>query len=52
MEHPNNKYIAVAYQLYADIDGKRELIEETAKGQPFIFITGMFMAGYLEGHLC
>lgn len=41
MEHPNNKYIAVAYQLYADIDGKRELIEETAKGQPFIFITGM-----------
>lgn len=41
MEQKDNKYIAVAYQLYADIDGKRELIEETADGQPFIFISGM-----------
>ncbi|MBO4607267.1 MAG: FKBP-type peptidyl-prolyl cis-trans isomerase, partial [Prevotella sp.] len=41
MELQDNKYIAVAYQLYADIDGNRELIEETADGQPFIFITGM-----------
>ena len=41
MEHQDNKYIAVAYQLYADIDGNRELIEETADGQPFIFISGM-----------
>ena len=41
MEQQDNKYIAVAYKLYADIDGKRELIEETADGQPFIFISGM-----------
>lgn len=41
MEQQDNKYIAVAYQLYADIDGNRELIEETAEGQPFMFISGM-----------
>ena len=40
MENKNN-YIVVAYKLYADIDGERQLIEETPEGQPFWFISGM-----------
>lgn len=37
----NNKYIKVAYQLYADFDGESQMIEETPNGQPFWFISGM-----------
>ena len=37
MEQHDNKYIAVAYKLYADIDGKRELKE----------INMSFHAGYV-----
>ncbi len=39
----DNKYITVAYQLYADIDGESQKIEETPEGQPFWFISGMGM---------
>ena len=39
----DNKYITVAYQLYADIDGESQKIEETPEGQPFWFICGMGM---------
>lgn len=39
-----NKYIAVMYKLYTDgTDGKPELIEETAEGDPFIFISALGM---------
>ena len=35
-----NKYIAVMYKLYMSAsDGKPELIEETAEGDPFIFVS-------------
>ena len=37
----DNKYISVNYQLYADADGEKQMIEETPEGQPFWFITGM-----------
>ena len=40
MEKENkNKYIAVMYRLYIDgSEGKPELVEATAEGDPFIFI--------------
>ena len=38
-----NKFITVAYKLYADIDGESQMIEETPEGQPFWFISGMGM---------
>ena len=45
MEKENqNKYIAVMYKLYADgSDGKPELIEETADGDPFVFVSALGM---------
>ena len=39
-----NKYIAVMYKLYTSgSDGKPELIEETAEGDPFIFVSALGM---------
>ena len=39
-----NKYIAVQYKLYTSgADGKPELIEETAEGDPFIFVSALGM---------
>ena len=39
-----NKYIAVQYKLYTSgTDGKPELIEETAEGDPFIFVSALGM---------
>lgn len=39
-----NKYIAVMYKLYTSgLDGKPELIEETAEGDPFIFVSALGM---------
>ena len=39
----NNNYIRLAYRLYAEIDGERQLIEETPEQQPFWYISGMGM---------
>lgn len=36
-----NKYITVAYKLYAMIEGEKELIEEAPAEHPFQFITGI-----------
>ena len=41
MEENNNKYIAVAYQLYSVEDGETELLEEATPERPFIFISHM-----------
>ena len=39
-----NKYIAVSYKLYIDgADSKPELVEETAEGDPFIFVSALGM---------
>ena len=39
-----NKYIAVTYQLYIkDKEGKRELVENATKEQPFQFVSGLGM---------
>ena len=39
-----NKYISVMYKLYTSgLDGKPELIEETAEGDPFIFVSALGM---------
>lgn len=39
-----NKYIAVSYKLYSNAsDGKPELIEETAEGDPFVFVSALGM---------
>ena len=39
-----NKYISVMYKLYTDgQDGQAELIEETAEGDPFIFVSALGM---------
>jgi FKBP-type peptidyl-prolyl cis-trans isomerase SlyD len=37
----SNKYITVAYKLYAIEDGERELIEEAKVNHPFQFISGL-----------
>jgi len=39
----DNNYIVLAYRLYAEIDGERQLIEETPEQQPFWYISGMGM---------
>ncbi len=36
-----NKYITVAYKLYAIADGKKEMLEEAPTEHPFQFITGI-----------
>lgn len=36
-----NKYITVAYKLYAITDGKKELLEEASAEHPFQFISGL-----------
>ena len=42
-ENPN-KYIAVTYKLYTSAQGEKpELTEETAEGDPFIFISALGM---------
>ena len=39
-----NLYVAVAYRLYTkDKEGKRELVEEATKEQPFQFVSGLGM---------
>lgn len=39
-----NKYIAVSYKLYTSAPGEEpELVEETAEGEPFIFISALGM---------
>lgn len=39
-----NKYISVSYKLYSSAPGEEpELIEETAEGEPFIFISALGM---------
>ena len=45
MEKENqNKYIAVMYKLYTSAsDSKPELVEETAEGDPFVFISALGM---------
>ena len=39
-----NKYISVSYKLYSNAPGEKpELIEETAEGEPFIFVSVLGM---------
>ena len=40
MDKKANKYVAVAYKLYATADGNTELVEEATEEKPFQFITG------------
>ena len=39
-----NKYIKATYKLYDVTDGNTELLEETRKDMPFVFISGMGVA--------
>lgn len=41
MDTTPNKYITVAYELYAEMDGERELIEKAPVEHPFQFISDM-----------
>ena len=42
-ENPN-KYISVNYKLYTSAPGEEpELVEETAEGDPFIFVSALGM---------
>lgn len=49
-----NKYITVAYKLYAPMgENEQELIEEATAEVPFQFVSGMGMAlDAFEGHIC
>lgn len=41
---PQNKYISVSYKLYASgAEQASELIEETAEGEPFVFVSALGM---------
>ena len=40
MDKQQNKFIAVAYKLYTEMDGERELTEIASKENPFAFISG------------
>lgn len=40
MYKKQNKYVAVAYKLYAISDGNTEMVEEATADKPFQFITG------------
>lgn len=48
-----NKYISVMYKLYTSAsDGKKELIEETADGDPFVFVSALGMTlDAFESHI-
>jgi len=49
----NNKYITVAYKLYADMGNGRELVEEATKEHPFQFISGLgFTLDSFENNIC
>lgn len=37
----DNKFISAEYKLYTITEGREELLEETAEGQPFLFISNM-----------
>ena len=41
MDTTPNKYITVAYELYTDFDGKKELVEKAPIEHPFQFISDM-----------
>ena len=41
INHMENKYITVAYKLYAITDGKKEMLEEAPAEHPFQFISGL-----------
>ena len=41
MEKTPNKYIAVAYKLYAESEGKKVMVEEAPAEQPFNFVSGL-----------
>ncbi len=41
MDTTPNKYITVAYELYTDFDGKRELVEKASVEHPFQFISDL-----------
>ena len=41
MDATPNKYITVAYELYTDFDGKKELVEKAPIEHPFQFISDM-----------
>lgn len=41
MDTTPNKYITVAYELYVEMDGKKELIEKAPVEHPFQFISDM-----------
>lgn len=44
MDKQQNKFIAVAYKLYTEKDGERELTEVASKENPFVFISGFGIA--------
>ena len=41
MDTTPNKYITVAYELYTDFDGKKEMVEKAPAEHPFQFISDM-----------
>ena len=44
MDKQQNKFIAVAYKLYTEKDGERELTEIASAQEPFTFISGFGIA--------
>ena len=40
MDKKNNKYIAIAYKLYAVADGNNTFIEEATEEKPLVFVSG------------
>lgn len=44
MEQNINKYLVIAYKLYADENGEEKLIEEATEERPFVFLSGFGVA--------
>ena len=44
MEEKKNRFLSVVYELYTEMDGKKNLEEQTGDEKPFEFITGFGIA--------
>ena len=44
MEQNENKYVAVAYDLYAIDETGRHLVERAPENEPFVFLSGFGIA--------
>ena len=47
MEEKKNRFLSVVYELYTEMDGRKNLEEQTGDEKPFEFITGLALHSIL-----